>query len=196
MLKVPEQIARRGKWQRLTRLSALAFTFASLSACGSAGPWGMSRKYTPLDAEVEAAHGAKDFDPVMLERFFETWAGKPVSVFGVVQELSVDAGGQADLLLSVRGLQERNLCQSADESSCRVTVSDAEFAVVNARVNLLPEEKSGEHRLLRGALVRVIGPVAKAPHPQTGNTVLLGSYHRHWPAQYYVTTADREYMLR
>jgi hypothetical protein len=178
-----------------TWLSVAAVVFGGV-ACASAGPWGAAREYAPLDAEASAAANAKTFDPVMLGRFFQDWAGKPVSLFGVVQDYSTDASGQADLLLSVRVLQDRNLCESASEDSCKVTVSENEFATVNSRVNLLPEELNGPHRLQRGSLIRVIGPVAKAPHPKTGNYVVNAAYHRHWPAQHFVTTAAREFMLR
>lgn len=171
-------------------------TLVGLTGCAGAGPWGAARDYSPLDAEAEASEGAKTFDPVMLGRFFKDWVGKPVSVFGVVEDFKTDAGGEADLLLSVRVLQDRNLCQSAAEDTCKVTVSENEFATLNARVNLLPEELSGPVRLQRGSLLRVIGPVAKATHPKTGNYVINAAYHRHWPTQYYVTTAAREFMLR
>jgi hypothetical protein len=177
-------------------LSLLLATSSLPLGCSSAGPWGAARDYAPLDSEAAAAEEAKTFDPVMLGRFFKDWVGKPVSVFGVVTDYNVDAQGKADLLLSVRVLQDRNLCDSASEDTCKVTVSENEFATINTRVNLLPDELNGPVRLQRGSLVRVIGPVAKAPHATTGNYVINASYHRHWPSQHFVTTAAREFMRR
>jgi hypothetical protein len=178
--------------------SALLAVCASLLCClgCGAGRWGTARHYEPLSGEEAAAEGAQDFDPVMVGRFFETWAGKRVSVFGVVLDHTLNASGQAELLLSLRVLQDRNLCQSASEDSCLVTVSETEFGNLNARVNLLPGELAGEHRLVRGSLVRIIGSVSKAPHPETGNYVILANYYRHWPPKYFVTTAARTYMTR
>jgi hypothetical protein len=191
-------IAPKGPRKRLRQalLTSLGLVSLTLGGCAGAGPWGAARNYEPLDAEASASEGAKTFDPVMLGRFFKDWVGKPVSVFGVVEDFQADASGQADLLLSVRVLQDRNLCQSAAEDTCKVTVSENEFATLNTRINLLPEELSGPVRLQRGSLLRVIGPLAKAPHPKTGNYVINGAYHRHWPTQHYVTTAAREFMLR
>lgn len=185
-----------GPYGSRSRVLALCAALLVCLACGGAGRWGTARHYVPLSGEEAAAEGAKDFDPVMVGRFFETWAGKRVSVFAVVLDQSVDENGQADLLLSLRVLQDRNLCQSGSEDSCLVTVSETEFGNLNARVNLLPEERSGEYRLVRGSLIRIIGSVSKAPHPETGNHVILSAYHRLWPPKYFVTTAARTYMTR
>lgn len=175
---------------------AVLLVCTAISGCAGAGPWGAAREYAPLGAEEEAAVGAKDFDPVMVGRFFQQWVGKSVSVFGVVDDYGVDASGEANLLLSVRVLQDRNLCEDAAEDTCKVTVSENEFATINARVNLLPSELNGPDRLTRGSLVRVIGKVAQATDPKSGNYVINTVYHRHWPLQHFVTTAARSYMLR
>jgi hypothetical protein len=131
----------------------------------------------------------------MMERKFHEWEGKRVSVFGVVKEVSTTDDGDDEVLLSVRTLQDRNLCESAAEDSCRVTVSEHEFTTLVARMQLKPSEQSGEHRLAAGSLLRVIGPIAKERH-ETGKYVLVANYYRHWPRQYFVTTADRDYMKR
>jgi hypothetical protein len=131
----------------------------------------------------------------MAERRAEQWQGKPVSVFGIVREIR-DAKAGAELHLSVRVLQDRNLCENAAESSCRVTVSEHEFGQMVAAVNLQPEDIAGEGRIITGSLVRVIGSVAAAPHPQSGLQQLEATYYRHWPHKYFVTTAARDYMLR
>ena len=41
-------------------------------ACGSAGPYGHSRIYSPLDEEEQAASGSERYDPVMARR--QEWA--------------------------------------------------------------------------------------------------------------------------
>ncbi len=179
-----------------TRLWWTAPVLGLALGCASAGPWGFSREYAPLSPEEDAAAGAKTYDPVMIGRRFHEWKGKPVSVFGIVEEVGKTSSGQTDLTLSVRVLQDRNLCESASEDSCRVTVSEHEFAVLHAYVDLKPAEQSGEHRLLTGSLIRVIGPVSKDNHPKTGGPLIEASYYRHWPHKYFVTTADREYMKR
>ncbi len=164
--------------------------------CASAGQWGFSREYSPLTPEEEAAEGAKKYDPVMVGRRFHEWKGQPVSIFGIVENVGKSPTGLTDLTLSVRVLQDRNLCETAAEDSCRVTVSEHEFEVLHAYVKLGPEEQSGEHRLIPGSLVRVIGPISDKGHPKTGGTLLEATYYRHWPAKYFVTTADRDYMKR
>lgn len=181
--------------RRRLRPWQLALSLA-LTGCASAGPWGFSREYSPLDAEEEAADGARSYDPVMIERRFHEWEGKRVSVFGIVERVERSKSGATDLELSVRVLQDRNLCESAAQESCRVTVSEHEFAKLHAWVSLRANEQSGEHRLIPGSLVRVIGLVRKEPHPVTGATVLEANYYRHWPHKYFVTTADRDYMKR
>ncbi len=177
------------------RLAAITIALGVAMGCASAGPWGFSRQYTPLDAEETAAAGAVKYDPVMAERRAAEWVGKPLSVFGIVREVN-DSPQGTELLLSVRVLQDRNLCETASESSCRVTVSEHEFGQMVAIVNLRPEERSGEARLITGSLVRVVGPLAAKPDQKTGLHRIDASYYRHWPHKYFVTTADRDYMLR
>lgn len=189
MTSAPSSIRRL-----LLPLSLVAL--AGSVGCASAGPWGFSRDYTPLDAEEAAAEGSREYDPVMVGRRFHEWVGQSVSVFGVVEGREDTPDGRTDLALSIRVLQDRNLCETAAQDSCRVTVSEHEFAVLHAFVTLQPEAQSGETRLTRGSLVRVIGTISKDPHPKTGGTVLEGKYYRHWPHKYFVTTKSREYMLR
>src|SRR5688500_17928833 len=57
-------------WSMAARLSA-AWSLALAFACGSAGPHGYSRVYSPLDEEAEAARGAERYDPVMAHRLPE-----------------------------------------------------------------------------------------------------------------------------
>jgi hypothetical protein len=181
---------------RLRPELSLAWLGLSLAACASAGPWGFARDYTPISSESAAAEGVHEYDPVMAGRRFHEWTNKRISVFGVVKKLE-EVSGRTRLELGIRVLQDRNLCDTASEDSCRVTVSEHEFAVLHAFVDLKPEDRAGEHRVLPGSLVRVIGLIQKAPDENSGGgAVLDGSYHRHWPHKYFVTTADRDYMLR
>lgn len=132
----------------------------------------------------------------MVGRRFHEWSGKRVSVFGIVEEHGTADDGSDRLVLSIRTLQDRNLCESAAEDSCRVTVSEHEFAQLEARVQLKPSEVEGEHRLGRGSLVRVIGKISEPLDDTAGRYVIVANYYRHWPRKYFVTTADRDYMKR
>ncbi len=168
-------------------LSALCLS----TACSSAGPYGYSRTYTPLDAEEEAAEGAREYDPVMVERDRATWKKSTISVFGVVTKRAEGPGGAAYVTLSVRTLEQRNLCDTLDEETCRVTVGEREFAVVHALLKLAPGDDIGEKSLNRGSLVRVLGKLTDEVDPEDGTPVLQAKYYRHWPRNYFVTTASR-----
>jgi hypothetical protein len=165
-----------------------------LSACGSGGPYGHTQVYSPLDEESSAAEGAVDFDPVMAKRSPEKWKGKTVSLFGVVVARTPGTGGNAEAKLSVRTLEPRNLCESIDEDTCRVTVSDREHAVVHALIHLSTEDDIGEHSLGPQSLVRIVGTLSDAVDPSDGEPILLAKYYRHWPRGFYVTTAARSLM--
>jgi hypothetical protein len=47
-----------------------------------------------------------------------------------------------------------------------------------------------------GALVRVIGKLNDDVDKNDGAPVLVANYYRHWPRNYFVTTASRDHMLR
>src|SRR6188508_1470175 len=53
-------------------------------ACGSAGPYGHSRVYSPLDEEEQATSGSERYDPVMSRRLPQEWQAKTLELFGVV----------------------------------------------------------------------------------------------------------------
>ncbi len=165
-----------------------------VQGCHSAGLYGHARTYVPLSDEADAAQNAKDYDPVMAQRMPDQWKGKRVSVFGVVKQRSAGPGGTADLTLSVRTLAARNLCDNASEESCRVTVSDHEYAVLHALIKLREEDNIGKNSVGIGSLVRVIGKIGDEVDPNDGTPMLRGVYYRHWPRDYYVTTADRATM--
>ncbi len=173
----------------------LSVLMLPLSGCGSAGPYGHARYYRPLAGEAEAVKSAVDYDPVMANRRPHEWASKRVSVFGTVEAVQAAESGPADVVLAIRTLQGRNLCATAAEDSCRVTVSEHSFGTVHVTVD--PERiVPPEGRLMQGALLRVIGAVQLGPHHETGNTVIHAGFVRVWPAQQFVTTKAREYMLR
>jgi hypothetical protein len=98
--------------------------------------------------------------------------------------------------LSVRTLEPRNLCESSDDDSCRVTVSEHEHAIVHALLRLSSEDDIGEHSVGPRSLVRVIGTVTDEVDQSDGEPVLKAKFYRHWPRDFYVTTADRSYMRR
>jgi len=167
-----------------------------LVGCYSPGEYGYSRTYTPLDAEEAAAEQAKEYDPVMAQRLPHEWKGKTVSVFGIVKNRGQGPAGTADLALGIHTLAERNLCEEPDEATCRVTVSEREFAVVHALVKLSGQDEIGKNSVVRGSLVRVIGVVGDEVGSDDGTPVIRARYYRHWPEETFVTTAARSYMLR
>lgn len=172
-------------------MRSLWFALLLVTGCGSAGPYGYSRAYSPLSAEEDAAEDAKEYDPVMAQRDKAEWRKQKVSVFGIVTKRSEGTAGTADVTLSVRSLEERNLCEALDEETCRVTVGEREFAIVHARIKLTPGDDIGEKSLNRGSLVRVLGHLTDEVDPDDGSPVLKADYYRHWPRNYFVTTASR-----
>ena len=184
----------RAPGARARRALLAAAACLLVAACHSAGPYGFSRTYAPLSAEEDAAEGAKEYDPVMIERAPDSWRGKRVSIFGIVKERKEGQGGSAYLTLSVRTLATRNLCDQDDQDTCRVTVSDHEFAVVHAVAKLRPEDALGKESLTAGSLVRVIGKLTDDVDKTDGTAILQANYYRHWPRNYFVTMADRDHM--
>ncbi len=178
------------------RVVAYMILLLLTAACSSAGPYGYAPTYSPLDEEESAAAGVKEYDPVMAKRFPEEWKDKPVSVFGIVTNRGQAAGGGTRLTLSVRTLAPRNLCDEGGEDTCRVTVSDREYAVVHAIVKLRAGDDIGEKSIGPGSLVRVIGKLSDVVDNDDGNPIINGSYYRHWPVHHYVTTAAASYMRR
>jgi hypothetical protein len=166
------------------------------SACHSAGMYGHSRVYSPLDEEESATKSATEYDPVMAQRSPGDWKGKNVMLFGVVKARNPGPGGNADLTLSMRTLEPRNLCESESEDSCRVTVSDREHAVVHALVRLTGEDDIGKDSVGAGSLLRVVGKISDSVDANDGSPVLRATYYRHWPRGFFVTTSARDQMRR
>lgn len=168
-----------------------AILLVALTGCASAGPYGYSRTYVPLSAEEDAIEGARDYDPVMAERDKAEWRKHKTSLFGVVLKRADGPSGMAYLTLSMRNLEVRNLCEALDEETCRVTVSEHEFAIVHALLKLAPADDLGEKSVNRGSLLRIVGKLTDDVDPEDGSVVLKGEYYRHWPRNFFVTTASR-----
>jgi hypothetical protein len=175
-------------------LRTLLVTLLLSCACSSAGPYGYSRTYSPLDQEDELLEGTRELDPVMIERAPETWRRGRISVFGVVTERKQGRAGAHDLTLSMRSLAPRNLCDSRDEETCRVTVSEREHAIVHAIAKLEGGDDLGRKAVVPGSLVRVIGRLAQGVDAKDGAYVIQAEYLRHWPRDEFVTTGERDSM--
>jgi hypothetical protein len=167
-----------------------------LAGCHSPGLYGHSQVYAPLSDEESALERAKEYDPVMAQRTPDEWKGKLITLFGVVKSRHPGPGGNADLALSVRTLEARNLCDTSDEDTCRVTVSDREHAAVHAHARLSGDDDIGRKSVGAGSLVRVVGTLTDSVDANDGAPVVKVTYVRHWPRDFYVTSADREHMRR
>lgn len=164
--------------------------WVALAACAGAGPYGHAVSYVPLGDEEKATKPAKEYDPVMFQRMPDQWHGKPVMLFGVVTKRDAGPGGTAYLTLSVRRLEPRNVCEShADEDTCRVTVSDAEFGVVHAQAILHGDDDVGEHSVGGGSMLRLVGTFGEDVDQTDGAPIMHVTYYRHWPRYFYVTKA-------
>jgi hypothetical protein len=160
------------------------------TGCHSAGPYGHSPRYVELSDETVAVTGAREYDPVMVERQPDEWRKGKVMLIGVVESRTAGPGAQAQLRLSVRRLEPRNLCESEnDDDTCRVTVSDKDFGAITALVQLRGDDDIGPHAVGQRSLVRLVGTLG-----QEGAPVLHASYYRHWPAYFYVTRASAPIM--
>jgi hypothetical protein len=94
----------------------------------------------------------------------------------------------------MRTLSNRNLCDELDEETCRVTVSDKEHAVVHVLAKLKGDDQLGKLSVGAGSLLRVVGKLSDNVDPDDGMPVLEVNFYRHWPRDYYVTTADASHM--
>jgi len=172
------------------RSSLVAVGFAALFGCG-AGLYGHSPHYVELDDETKAVAGARDYDPIMVEREPDEWRKGRTFLFGVVQNRVAGPNGQALLKLGVRRLELRNLCENGnDDDSCRVTVSDKDFGIVWALVSLHGEDDVGPHSVGIRSLLRVVGTIGQDVSPVDGSPVLRATWYRHWPPFYYVTRSS------
>lgn len=179
----------------MRRLAALALAVAS---CGAPGTAGHARRYAPTAAELFALRGSEEFDTVMAHRDPAAWRRKKVHLFGVV--LAREDGrrpGRAYLTLSLRVLEEQNLCSRADEGSCRTTVSELEHGRLHALVTLVTEEdERGASAVGAGSLIRLVGSLAEGVDADDGELVLDALAYRHFPRGEWVHAGEREKMGR
>ena len=180
---------------RAARPFALALTCAALVGCHNPGPYGHAPNYAPLSEEESAIAGAREYDPVMFQRQPEEWRQKKSFLFGIVTARSAGPSGTAQVKLSVRRLEPRNLCTSVnDDDSCRVTVSDKDYGMVTAALSLQGEDDVGSKSVGAGSLLRVTGTFGQEVDPQDGSPLLRASYCRHFPRGFYVTSGAAEVM--
>jgi hypothetical protein len=157
------------------------------AGCRSAGPYGHSPRYVELDEETAAVAGARQYDPVMVERQPDAWRKGKVVLFGVVESRAAGPGGQALLKLGVRRLDPQNHCDKpGDDDTCSVTVSDKDFGVVWALVSLRGDDDVGPRSVGMRSLLRLAGTIGQDVSPSDGAPVVHAAWYRHWPAFYYV----------
>lgn len=184
------------EWRRMTRCGALTALLGLLAACSSPGVYGFAPMYSPLPAEDEATNGSVPFDPSAARRKPDAWRDRRVVAFGVVVESAEgETPGSRRVLLSMRGLQPRNLCDGPSDDTCRVTVTDTEFSKVWAELSsatVLPV-RTPPDPIQPGSLLRVVGNLQPASDELP---LIKANFARHWPFQMYVTTAARESMRR
>ena len=172
-------------------LLALLVLLAAAAGCHGAGPYGHSPRYVELDDETTAAAGAREYDPVMVERQPEEWRKGTIVLFGVVLSRTAGPGGQAMLKLGVRRLDPRNLCDNEhDDDTCRVTVSDKDFGVVYVLTQLRGDDDTGPKAVGIKSLMRVVGTLGQETSPSDGAPILHASWYRHWPVFTWVTRAS------
>jgi hypothetical protein len=192
-----ETSARLWYRESMRRFALRAVPLAlAATACHSAGPYGHSKVYAPSSDETRAVGANKEYDALLAGRGLDKVKGHPFWAFGVVTARSAGSGGAAYLALSLRTLQLRNLCESTDEDSCRVTVSEREMGRVHALVALAAEDDMGQDGVGLGSLLRVVGTVGEDLDPADGTPVLRASFYRHWPRGAYVTTRSAGVMKR
>jgi hypothetical protein len=179
---------------RLVRVG-LFICFACLgcfvAGCHGAGPYGHSPKYAELDDETAAVAGAREYDPVMVQRQPDEWRAGRTTLFGVVESRRAGPGGQVLLKLGVRRLELRNLCENMnDDDTCRVTVSDGDFGTVWALVALHGDDDVGPRAIGLRSLVRLVGTIGQDVSPTDGAPLVHATWYRHWPPMFYVTKAS------
>jgi hypothetical protein len=173
----------------LSFVSCAAFALL-VAACPGPGPYGHAPNYVELSDDATASAGAREYDPVMVERRPEEWSRGTVVLLGVVESRAAGPGGQALLKVSVRRLEPRNLCDNQhDDDSCRVTVSDKDFGVVDVLVALRGGDDTGPLAVGQRTLLRIVGTLGQDVSPD-GAPVLHATWVRQWPPYYYVTRAS------
>jgi hypothetical protein len=170
----------------------LGITFLFLTGCASSGPYGYARQYRALPEESAALADSQDYDAVMAQRHPDAWAVRPIQLFGVVENSRESEEGGYSLLLSVRRLEARNLCEEDDERSCRVTVTARNFGKILVHVELKEQDIKGTKAIKVGSLLRVVGKL----DPMSEMPKMTASYYRHWPENQYVDSDAHSYMRK
>jgi hypothetical protein len=129
----------------------------------------------------------------MAARETKKWSSTPVQLFGVVERRKKSKTSDVELMLSLRTLSPRNLCEEEGEDTCRVTVSEREYGKLTAHLRLTTDDDIGVRRVSINSMVRVVG---KLQFDGTTPVAIRGTYYRHFPRNEWVTTADRSYMNR
>lgn len=168
---------------------------AFVAACHGPGPYGFSRTYEPLLTEKGHLERAQEIPYEQVKRAPYDYKEIEIAWFGVVESVTDLPDARAQLLLSFRTPQARNLCRDEYADSCRQTVSETSPGRFVARVALEKAEKAGPERVWVGSLLKIYGKPT-GDYDAHGQPVLEASYHRHWPRGYYVTTAQRGAMRR
>jgi len=181
-----------------TRLRRILVTtiWTLVAGCHSAGPYGHSKIYSSSSAEDQALKGAPQYDALLAERAPGKLKDRSVWLFGLVTNRGSGPGGAAYVALSLRSLQLRNLCESEDEDTCRVTVSEREMGRAHALLALRAEDDLGQDSVGLGSLLRIVGTVSQDLDPGDGTPVVRGTYYRHWPRGSFVTTKASAFMKR
>jgi len=179
-----------------SRARLAAGALFALTGCAGAGPYNFSRDYTPLKAERE--HFQATAQQVAYEDVKRDPSGftkVEVGWFGIITGYADLSDGRQRLTLSLRTHQERHLCSSERDSSCRVTVTDRSMGSFVIDVKLSDEQKLGKDRVWIGSLFKVYG-TPTGDYDDDGSPVLKATYYRHFPRGTYVTTAQRGTMRR
>ncbi len=190
--------------------------------CGGAS-YGYSRTYEPLSEEESyLADADVHLTYEEVRRAPRAHANAKLAWFGVVQEMHAvpcvkglsqrelsdcQAGKKLmEVFLSYRTHRQRHLCSDANDSSCRVTVSDRDGGKVVARMSIPAEELEGDERIWRGSLLRIYGNPEvpeNMPGPESLEVpdeeipvIVNVEWFRHWPAGRYVTSGDASHMRR
>ena len=175
--------------------SLMQLTTLSLLSCSGPDQYGFSRLYSPLTSEKVALKNATEYDPIMLQRFPQKWHRKQVQLFGIVKQSS-QHNGSTRLTLSLRSLATRNLCNTQEENTCRVTVGDREHVVIQTDLRPSQGSTADPNQIQPGSLVRVVGQITRFPKDPKVPALIAATYFRHWPKHFFVTTDASSYMLR
>jgi hypothetical protein len=173
--------------------AALALVAMVLVGAGCGGStYGHAPRYVPSGDEEQAVAGAAPYDAAAAGKRGDAepraGAARAVTLFGVVESRAAGPGGQALLKMTVRSLEPKNDCARAgDDDSCRVTVSDKDFGVVWALVELRADDDVGPRAVGQRSLLRLVGSVGQDVSPADGTPIVHARWYRHWPAQEYLS---------